>query len=237
MDAWLAGVLGPAWRVILYGLLASTLSMLTYRILSPQQRLKSLKIATSEVRTALARSGDDMQAVLRLSGRNLKIATAILALTFGPAMLSSIPTLIMAVWVYALFHYAHPALGVPVSAATEPSGHRVEFSVEDGVWVRRLPWQRPEDGVNIRVDGSTIFSGSLGSVGYLGLHVPFWLDDLDGLPTALLSPRAPVDAVVFRLPRLSLWPDLGGWAGHWEWTFFGAIALWSILLKSLLHIE
>lgn len=237
VNSWLSQWLAPGYRVILFGALSGVLSMLLYRAISLQQRIRSLKQEARVVRRELSKTSEDFGEVLRLTGINLRVSFGIMGLAIGPALISSVPALIVVLWMYANFHYAAPSTGEVVRGASDRNGQRVEFLLPNKGWSDTMAWPDPTSPVSIRVDGRTVFTGQLGSRAYLGLHERFWLDYVDGLHTAFLVPSSSVSSVSFVLPRRTLWPGVEGWTGHWEWTFFSAVLLSSIFLKFALKIE
>jgi hypothetical protein len=237
IDGWLSPWLVAGGRLLIFGAVSGMVSMLLYKVISSQRRLRSLKEKARIVRRQLAAAGDDLGEVMRLTAINLKVSFSILGIVIVPAVLSSLPSLVVTLWAYANFHYAAPSERAIVRASSGADGQPVEFLLPDQSWADSVAWPGSELPVSIRVGGTTIFNGELGRRGYLGLHERSWIDSVDGLNTAFLMHGSPVEEISFTLPRQAIWPGVDGWIGHWEWTFFAAMLLGSVGLKFALRIE
>src|SRR5262245_25562420 len=111
INSWLSQWLAAGYRVIVFGALSGMLSMLLYGAISLQQRIRSLKEDARVVRGKLSKASDDLGELMRLTGINLRVSLGIMGLAIGPALISSLPALIVALWMYANLHYAAPSMG------------------------------------------------------------------------------------------------------------------------------
>ena len=99
MDAALAALLGPLARLVLWGAVCGVLSMLLYRWLSPQRRIEDLSRRSAEARSALSRYDGDLSGAWPLMASSLSVSLRHLALTLLPAVLASLPLILVLLWI------------------------------------------------------------------------------------------------------------------------------------------
>ena len=105
IDAGLAQALPPLGRLALWAVAAAVVSMALYRLLSPQATFALLKDESAAARAALAGYEGPLAGLWPYVGRALAPAGTQLRLALGPALLASLPVLVLMVWLGA--HYGH----------------------------------------------------------------------------------------------------------------------------------
>lgn len=108
VDHWLAGMFSELPRVCLWGFCAGILGLFLYAAASNQTEIGKLK---REARTCRRRLLDPTLGdadFLRLTKLNLKVSLRLLAWVTGPALLSALPILMVALWMNTF--YSNPGI-------------------------------------------------------------------------------------------------------------------------------
>jgi hypothetical protein len=98
VDGLLASVVPPLVRLALWGVVAGLVSMLLYRLLSPQRRIALGKTELTQTRQALDACDGDLKDAWPLMRRMLRVALAQVWRTAGPVLLASVPLLWLLAW-------------------------------------------------------------------------------------------------------------------------------------------
>lgn len=107
-----------AW-IVVWATAAGTLSMLLYRVASPQQRLRQLAIEATATRRALARHDGEFAAAWPLLRRSLAVSCHRLGAAFVPSLLAGVPVLLTA---YAIQAHLSASAALPCGPAWLSSG-------------------------------------------------------------------------------------------------------------------
>lgn len=228
IDAVLAQALPPLGRLALWAVAAAVVSMALYRLLSPQATFALLKEESAAARVALAGYEGPLAGLWPYVGRALAPAGTQLRLALGPALLASLPVLVLMVWLGA--HYGHhlpePGESVAVQA----------LRGTDAVVSRTVAW--PDPGATLALRDS---SGREVLVLPIGTAVPAidkwrWWNALVGNPAGYLAPDAAVDRVTLDLPAASYLTFGPAWLRGWEAVFLTSLVLASLALKAAFRI-
>lgn len=233
-DTLMADALGPFGRVLVWALICAVISMLLYKWLSPQTRIKAIKERLKEARQAMAEdNGEDFAEGMKLAKAQLAQSLKLVGFVIGPAVLASLPALALIVWLDGQYGYSCPAPGQQVSISAQPDNVAIEqvginpAGMEDGACpVVQVP------GAN---DGETYLVAPAAAIPVI--HQKQWWNLIIGNPAGYLPDDSPVTQLRFELPTqqiISAGPD---WARGWELTFFLALVLGSLAIKKGFRIE
>jgi len=222
-----AGAFMPATlRLVLWALLASALSMLLYRQLSPQHRIAQIEAATRRVRRALAMHDGDMADGMRLSRRMLSLAFARLRIVSLPALAGALPVVCLMAWLSTSYGYILPATFEPVGVHASPASAHV-------VWIADPAAPR----VAALDEAGNVVEEKAITAPVATVHKRAWWNVLVGNPLGYLPADGPVDRIDLDLQRSEYLPFGPAWLRGWEFLFIGVMLIASLGLKAGLRIR
>lgn len=229
VDAWLAGLL-PEWaRLVVWGGIGGTVSMLLYRALSPQAAIRQARAGAAAARTALnahdgafAGAGPLIRGMLALSLRQL-------GLVLGPAVLAALPILFLVAWASTAYGYRFPEPGAEVPIRIAPE--RFQARWEDG---------DPAAGGAPRIV-VTDEAGDIAGEFTLDAPVPVlhkrqWWNLLIGSPAGYLPDAGAIERIEMGLPPREYIAIGPAWLGGWEAVLFASLLAASLAMKLAFRI-
>ncbi len=240
LDALIA-FLPAGLRVALFGVASGIITMGLYRWSSNQEKIRRHKEEIGRIRRRLAAAGDDLGETMRLSRANLAASFRLLGTVTGPALLASLPILLVIVWVAARYGYEPPPPASPVAIAFEPG--RGEILVEpqgaleergEGLFLR---WPASAGEIRFRDAKGVVYAGPPPVPANDVVHKPLWWNLLLGNEMGYLRKDAAIEAIRFELAPRRLLPGLPGWLAGWEAIYFASLLATSLLLKLAFRIE
>lgn len=239
VDRWLSGFLPASLRILLWSAVGAFLSMLVYRLISPQRRLAALRDETAALRAKLARFEGEFSDMAPLLRRNLALSFRQLGLTFGPAVLAGLPVIFVLAFLSNAFDARLPQPGERVVVGFEPEeGRRLPPLVFEGGEARSLAPDRfaivwPAEGERITVRDST------GDVLFVlppaapvrTLHPRQWWNALIGNPAGYLPAPTEIAAVTLELPQPRVLPAGPDWLAGWLVPALVVMVVVSLALK------
>ncbi|MFO1352223.1 MAG: hypothetical protein U1F68_16690 [Gammaproteobacteria bacterium] len=239
LDAVLGLWLPPWAGVVIWAALSASVSMMLYRRLSDQGALDALKPRLRAARQALASYDGPFDGLPARMGEAMRLSVRQVRLTLWPALLSSLPVLLVAVWLGNARGASFPPAGTlveisawPVQAA--PSIHWTAAqppvqAVEPGRW--RVAW--PGSGAILRMvyaDGATVLELPLPAPAGL-VHKRVWWNALIGNPAGYLPAQGPLERIELNLPEQQLLGFGPGWLRTWPALYFTVLFAVSLGLK------
>ena len=229
LDQAIAPLLPAGGRVALWGLVAASVSMAIYAVISPQQRLRSVKADTEEAKQALEQHDGSLAEAGPLIGRMLQRALLQLGLVLGPAILASLPVLLMIVWLSGAYGHFIPDSTQSVPLRVAPA----EFAAK---WQPAGPESgtvSPDDPAQIMILDPAEHVVEALAVGkaVTSLHKRRWWNVLIANPLGYLPSEGALESVEIGWPRqqvLSFGPD---WMRGWEVIFFTVLLAGSLVIK------
>ncbi len=246
VDGTLLGWLPVLARLSLWGLVAALVTMLLFKRVSRQERIREIKRKVKANQAKMADFDGEMSDLMPLVGQTLKLAGRQFLLALGPALLASVPVIFLLAWLSNHFGYQVPQTGQPVklrlASEAAPAGLRdfhitpasAAVSESAGEWY--VDWPASGESVSLRHADSELLALPPARLSPV-IHKREWWNWLVGNPLGYLDRQAPVDAVYIDLPKtrvLNAGPD---WVRGWMFTFFLAFLVFSIALKFVLKIE
>ena len=224
-------------RILIYACVCAWFGMRVYRRFSDQPRLQALRTEIGTVQRALAQHDGGFAELGALIRRNLSLTLRQLGLTLAPALLASLPLLLVLPWLSNRFDYESPAPGTFVSVCVQPPSAAATLHWptaqttmhESGCW--QLIWPKTgEIAALTNVDGVVLHPfGSPAHSAFVYKYTKYnWvIGNPDGyLPTTGAAVRL---AVTLR-PR-EVFPFGPAWLRSWEIWYFGMLVLVSLALK------
>lgn len=227
VDQALGVVLPPAVRLLLWAFLGALLAMEIYRLLSPQQRLTTLKQNFREAQRRLNAYDGPLDEAWPLITRPLVLALQRIGLVLPATLAASLPLLLIILWLDTSYAHRFPesleAVRVEVHHSNYTGTLRTDASDQPQLLLRN-----PEDGVFMEVPVTA-------PIPQLRKRQNWNL--LLGNPAGYLPPYAPMEEVTLALPRREILPLGPDWLRGWEPLFFTAMILFALLLKRVRRIE
>jgi len=221
--------LPPVLRLVFWAAAAAALSMAIYRALSPQRRIRSAKADALEARRALDGYDGDLAGAWPLMARAIGAALRPIRLELGPAILASLPVVVVIVWLSAAYGYSFPAAGGELPARAEPD----RFSA----WLLDRPADHDGAGHRLRVASPT------GETADIPLSEPVpvlakrhWWNLLAGNPAGYLPESSPVERIEVPVAAREVLLVGPSWARGWHLVFFATLVVCSLLAKRLWRI-
>ena len=235
------GFLPGALRVVILGALSGAVAMGLYVLFSNQERIRAQKAEIQRIRVALSAAKDDFAETMRLSRRNLGASFKLLGIVLGPALLSSLPLLVIIGWLAAHYGYVVPAAGTAVPVAFEPAPAGVTTEPADalrnGPSGPELVWPQAGQSPRWRDAQGPVYEGPPADLPATIVHKRQWWNWLLGNEAGYLRPDAGLDAITFALAPRVLVPGVPSWLGGWEAVYFVTVLVASLLIKFGFKIE
>ena len=234
--SWLPSFL----RIVLWALLASVGSMAIYKWTSNQVRIVELKSEVLDARNKLNEFDGDLADLWPLLWKNISSAGRQLGLTFVPAMIASLPVLLILVWMSNTYDALPPQAGerIRVEAVADAThqlppmhwdGGDAEEVGGNGTW--QIAWPSVERPMRL-VDSDGITLVQLPGEALAGtIHQKRWWNVLVGNPGGYLPSPGDVDTVSIGLPSKEFQPFGPDWLRSWITLFFSVVVIMSLGLK------
>jgi hypothetical protein len=227
LDGWMAGLLSPSGRLILWAALGGILSVLLYRLLSPQARIAAAKQEVARTRQALDRHEGEFAEAMPLLKAQLGAAFRHIGLVLPATLIASLPVLTLLVWLDTAYGHAYPAPGEVPRLAVAP----LDMSAE---W-RPIPGAPPRILVRA-ANGAEVLEVALRAPVTI-IEKPGRWDWLIANPAGSLPEDGPVERVFVDLPErhyLSFGPD---WLRSWLGVFLPALVIVSLAVHRLARVH
>jgi len=240
VDHAFANLIPSGIRLALWGVLSGWLTMLLYRRFSRQEAIAELKAAQKKQQEDIARFEGEFNELMPMVKQAFSLGFRQLGLSFGPAVLATIPILFIVAWVATTFVYSAPVSGETLSVSAQPERGGLVWSdsanatVEEAGW--SIKWPASAQSITLQDNGSDILALSDEQL-FAVIHKRQWWNLLFGNPAGYLAKDQPTDIVRVELPQkryLSFGPD---WMRGWMFVFFGTFLLASIAFKFILKID
>ncbi len=241
LDITFFSLLAPVWRLVIWSVVTSLVSMFLYRILSSQRKLEQIKRQVVQARDAMNNYDGDMAGLYPMIWVSLKLSMQQLGITLGPAILSSLPALCLIVWLSNAYGYELPQAGSRVTLQVQPTKKlqatpTTVLTEQDGGSVT-VQWPTNDESIKMADShGIALFSLPLAHAIPV-IHKQVWWNSLVGNPNGYLADNTDIESITFSLQKkqyLSFGPD---WIRSWEAVFFSLVILFSVAIKLVFKIH
>jgi hypothetical protein len=239
-DMALGHALPDGVRLALWAALAGAASMGLYWLTSPQRKLETARNDAAQARRTLAAYDGAFEGLWPIVGRSLSASFRHLGLALGPAMLGSLPVLILMGWMAGHYGYELPAAGEPVRIYGEPADRTLNWPegakvYGDGPWT--LTWPAAGQAVSVTdTAGQAMLTLPL-SRPVPVIHKRAWWNVFFANPLGSLPDDASVDLIGVDLRSRVFLPFGPGWMRGWEAPFILIVLFASVAVKLLFRIR
>lgn len=240
VDSWLAGLLPFAVRLSMWGALAGTLSITIYTKLSPQASIAKLKKKTWSLQRKMLCMNIEFVDFLRLSKENMKTTIRLFATVLGPALVSALPVIFLAIWIHTCLAYEAPPTpnDLVVTAADGNVNlsllrHTNKISHDE---IHNHDISSPE-AIVVMAENKVIYSGNPFSPPTPVIHKQRWWSVLLDSPAGYIVEDAPIDSIRLNLSKKQAVKWMPNWATGWEFPFFVFVLLAALGIKLVYRIE
>jgi hypothetical protein len=243
IDSWMSQLLPLPLRLVLWGVLSGALAMIIYVSFSPQERIANLKKRSRDLRKRLRDPDMEFKEFYALSIHNLKTSVKQLLFVTGPAIASSLPIILVALWIHSDFGYAFPSkisnnlmfvqkpLQNPtVSFEIQPS-HTGNFKKDDSIDFSNA------NSFALSMDRKKIYEGNPFNPPTACLYKRKWWNFLIESPNGYLLPNSPIDQIRINVPKYRIIEGLPDWAAGWELPYFLSVFACAMFFKIKFRIQ
>ena len=242
VDRWLADLLPFAVRLTIWGVLAGSLSIIIYAKLSPQASIAKLKKMTWSLQRKMLCIDLEFVDFMRLSKENLKTSLRLFATVLGPALVSALPVLLLAVWIHTCLAYEAPS--TPNDLVVTDAGGNVDLRLICHTNMDEISHDEINDheltspeAIVVIADNKVIYSGNPLSPPTPVIHKQRWWSVILDSPAGYVVEDAPVDSIRLNLSKKQVVKWMPNWATGWEFPFFVFVLLTSLGIKLVFRIE
>ncbi|NIJ42383.1 hypothetical protein FHS78_002677 [Parvibaculum indicum] len=213
-------------RIVVWAVVGAAVSMWLYKLLSPQQELERVEAQARDARMKLNAFDGDMDKAGPLIANALGKAMRRLWLAFPPALVASLPLLVLVAWLSNQYGYRFHESPPQTAVAVEPGTYQatmvrpaaVADTGSDRHVVVREPQGRMILDVPVRAPVPVIEKWQ-------------WWNWLLGNPAGYLPDASPVTRVDLSLPRQNVISVGPSWMRGWEFSFFVLLFAFSLIFK------
>ena len=240
VDAGMASLLSPGWRLALWALAGAALTMGLYRLTSNQERMGQTRTEIRAAQRELSTFDGELDEMMPLIRRTIGLSLHQLRLSLGPALIASLPLIFLLAWVSNRFstELPRPGTSTPVTLMEPAAGlswNSPDAISTDNGWL--VPW--PEAGRTLTLAGSggdPVLTLPLNAASPV-VHQRQWWNVLIGNPAGYLPDDAPVDSIHIDLPQREYLPFGPTWARGAIAVFIAWLFLFSLTIKLAFRIH
>jgi hypothetical protein len=237
VDGWLAGLLPLSIRLSIWGALAGIVSITIYAKLSPQASIAKLKKNTRRLQREMLSIDLEFADFLSLSKENLKTSFRLFFTVLGPALVSAIPVIFLALWIHTCLAYEAPQETDDLVVTTQDKNiklHLFAKTNEDEICKHNLENSK---AIMVMADGKVIYSGTPLSPPTSVIHKKQWWNFLLSNPAGYIVDDAPIDNIRLNISRKQIIKWMPNWAAGWEIPFFVFVLIAAFGIKLGFRIE
>jgi hypothetical protein len=224
-------------RILAYACACAWIGMRVYRRFSDQPRLLALRAEIAAVQSALARHDGRFAELGVLIRRNLSLSLRQLGLTLIPALLASLPLLLVLPWLSNRFDYASPLPDTSVNVCVQPPSVAATLhwqaaqAIAHGSGCWRLTWPATGDTAMLMDSQGTPLHAFVTPARSAFIYKYTKFNRLIGNPDGYLPATAAADRLAVALHAREVFPSGSAWLRGWEIWYFGMLVLVSLALK------
>jgi hypothetical protein len=240
LDQALSGVLPPLVRLVLYGAASGAITMVVYRLTSDQNGILALKERMRDIRGRLKAAGDDFAQTMQLSRENLGVSMRLLFKSLWPALVSSLPVVVIIAWLAMSWSQPLPAPGTAVPLSYQPTTAGLAAEPADTLSSSpgggMLHWPAAEAPAVLKDASGAVYEGLGSRPPASVIHKRVWWNAILGNPAGYLPDNAAVEEVRLELPEREVLHAGPGWVRGFELTYFAVVVAVSLAIKFIFKI-
>lgn len=220
IDAALQSILPPLACIILWGTFSAVLSMVLYKLLSPQKKLQALKAAQKHARTQLLAHEGDFSSLQQLITKDIGLSLKQIALIFPAFFITVLPVIAIMFCLFVRYAYTLPTAGETVTINFHPSAT-----------TQAILWPSADSQLPVLDDAGTILFTLPLPMPVPEITKPTWLTALFPNPIGVIPDNTEVDSVHIALPSkhyTGFGPD---WMRGFEFWYILSLLVVSLFIK------
>jgi hypothetical protein len=236
IDRTLAQTLPDLARVLLYAALAAWLSMVLYKWVSPQRRLRAVQRMTRRVQRSMLADDIEFDELMRRARRSLVLGSRQIWMTLWPTFLTALPLLFLLSWMSNRFDARLPSAGAPFKLCVLPASagsllqSSARLSPADDAGCHTLTWPQMLSS-EVLSDGqhdllTLPIEHAIGVI-----HKRQWWNRLFGNPIGYLPDTSAIDEIQITLPHAELTNFGPQWLRGWLASFLLVMVILSLWLR------
>ncbi|MBD8526481.1 hypothetical protein [Pseudomarimonas arenosa] len=235
--AWLG--LPPLARLMVYATASAWVSMALYRKCSRQDEIKHVSEAARSLRAELADYDGPFDGLLQQVSALFRLSARHLGLSFGPALLSGLPILLVLPWLSNSFEWIRPQPGDAVSIQAIGSQSaiqqlrwndpEVEWNADQRAW--KVSWPDESSKLQLQQAERILLELPLQQVSaVVHQRIPVF-NWLIGNPSGYLPDGSAIEQLNIELKPRELIGFGPSWLRNWLTLYLTAVVLISLLLR------
>jgi len=179
---------------------------------------------------------------LRLSKENLKTSLKLFAIVLGPALVSALPVIFLAIWIHTCLAYEAPP--TPNDLVVTAADGNVDLLLLRHTNMDEISHDEIHDhdlsnpgAIAVTADNKVIYSGTPLSPPTPVIHKQRWWSVLLGSPVGYVVEDAPIDSIRLNLSKKQVVKWMPKWATGWEFPFFVFVLFAALGIKLVFRIE
>ena len=211
-----------------------------YYMLSNQSKISSLKKNIKDLQQKIMNNNLEYAEFIDLSKENLKISFLLLLKALGPAVVSSIPVIIIAFWLQVYFSYSMPQKGFLLQINPMPEITKLVITSESLKKIKNNTYvviSKKTDNISIYEDSQVVYTGNIFSPAVPVIYKRQWWNILMENPAGYLKDASSVEKIIFNFSRKPVIKALPDWISGWELPYLAFILIASLTVKIVFRIQ
>lgn len=224
------------------GALAGVLSIIIYAKLSPQASIAKMKKKTRTLQREMMNVDLVFADFMRLSKENLKTSLRLFFTVLGPALVSAIPVIFLALWIHTCLAYQAPLTPNDLELMTRHENIELQllnYNESNEISNNEIQTHNlaASEEIVVMADEKVIYSGTPLSPPTPVIQKRRWWNVLLDNPAGYVVKDAPLDSIRLNISRKQIIKWMPGWASGWEVPFFTFVLLAALGIKLSFRIE
>lgn len=220
IDAALQNMLPPLACILLWGALSAVISMMLYRLLSPQKKLHNLKVAQKHTRTQLLAHDGDFSSLQQLIAKDIGLSLKQIALIFPAFFVTVLPVVALMFCLFVRYAYELPKTGDTLTLTFMPQEKTQE-----------IIWPPADSPLPVLDDaGIPLFTLPLPAP-IPEITKPDWLTALFPNPIGVLPDNTEIESVYMHIPARHYSKFGPDWMRGFEFWYIVSLLVVSLFIK------
>jgi hypothetical protein len=242
VDGWIAGMLPLSVRLSILGVLSGILSITIYAKISPQASIAKMKRNIRRLQREMLNVDLVFADFWRLSRENLKTSLRLFIIVLGPALVSALPVIFLAIWIHTCLAYEAPPKSDDLVVTTEDRNIELRLLRDTNLdEIRhneiRNHYTANSEAIVVMADNKVIYSGTPLSPPTPVIYKRRWWNVLLNSPAGYVVSDAPIDSIRLNIYKKQVVKWMPNWAAGWELPFFTFVFLAALGIKLGFRIE
>jgi len=229
-------------KVGIWGALCGCAAMFVFYFSSDQKSISTLKKRAKTLRKKILDLDTDDSEVKKNIRENLSVSIKLLYKVLFPALLSTLPIIIVFLWMDVYYSFKMPedgnTINIMVASDAENIGCFPEGSFEISGSSIKLRIQDNQRPIKMMYKGKMLYEGKPWQPPTRSIrHKKYWNALLKSEVGYLNKDISDIEYLGFGFQRNFIFKDNQGWYSRWELLFFIILAIASLIIKLAFKIE